>query len=52
MAYLPSILAALVGAAAIFAGPVQAYIAAHPAIAGVLAAVSAILLHFLPSPKQ
>jgi len=50
MTYLPSILAAVMAVASVFAGPVQALIAAHPAVAGVLAAVYAIMAHFLPSP--
>ena len=52
MTYLPSILAALVGVAAVFAAPVQEYIAHHPAIAAVVAALAAILTHFLPSPRK
>lgn len=49
--WFASILSALVGAAAIFAPQAQAFIAAHPAWAGVIAAVGAIIAHILPSPR-
>ena len=48
--WLPSLVAALVGLLGIFAGPVQAFIAAHPTLAAVLAAIGAIVAHLLPSP--
>lgn len=51
MTYLPSILAAVVALATVFLGPMQAWVAAHPAITAVLAGVSAIIAHFLPSPR-
>ena len=51
MSYLPSIIAALAAVASVFGGPVQAFIAAHPAVAAIIAGAYAILAHFLPSPS-
>lgn len=52
MKYLPSILAALVSLAGLFAPQVQALISAHPQISAVIAGIYAILTHFLPAPQS
>ena len=49
-AYLPTILAALVGALSAFADPIQVFIAAHPAVAAAIAAVATIAAHLAKSP--
>lgn len=49
--YLPSILGAVGAVASLFSGEIQTVIAAHPAVAGVIAGVYSILTHFLPSPS-
>ena len=48
--WLPTIVAALAAIAGVFVIPAQTWIAAHPAISAVVAGVSAILSHLLPSP--
>ena len=48
--WLPTIVVALAAIAGVFVIPAQTWIAAHPAISSVLAGVSAILTHLLPSP--
>jgi hypothetical protein len=48
--FLPSLLAALVGIVAIFEPSLQAVVVAHPAIASVLASLSVIISHLIPSP--
>lgn len=48
--FSPSIFAALVGLISLFEPQLQAIIVAHPAIASVLASVSVIVSHLLPSP--
>lgn len=50
MKYLPSIIAAVVAVVGMFAGPLQASVAAHPTIALILTSLYTILAHFLPSP--
>lgn len=50
MQLLPSILAAIIGTASIFSPQLNGVVSNHPAVAGVLAAVYAILSHLLPSP--
>ena len=52
LTYLPSIIGALVAVLSVFATPIQTLVAAHPAVAGVLAGLYAILAHFLPSPTS
>jgi len=48
--YLSSILSLLAVVATFVAPQIQTAISAHPAFAAVLAAVVAIVNHFLPSP--
>ena len=50
--WLPSIIAALLSIFGVFVAPVQDYVAAHPAIAAVVAGVGAIVAHILPSPRE
>lgn len=50
MRLIPSILAAIAGTASIFSPQLNAVVSNHPAAAGVIAALYAILSHFLPSP--
>jgi hypothetical protein len=50
--FLPSILAALVGILSIFEPSLQAIVVAHPAVASVLASVSVIISHLIPSPVK
>lgn len=38
------------GVAAAFAPQLTAFIAAHPAVAGVLAAIGGLIAHYIPSP--
>lgn len=52
MKYLASIVAAAAALATIFAPAIQGVVAAHPALATVLAALYSILAHFLPSPAS
>ena len=47
---LPSILALGGAAASIFSAPIQGFIMAHPALAGALTSLYALLTHWLPSP--
>ena len=48
--WIPSIIGALVAMTAVFADPIQVWIAGHPVIAGVLAGVGVIISHLVPSP--
>lgn len=50
--YLPMILTAVAGIAAAFEPNVQAFIAANPTLAAILATVSALLTAWLKSPRQ
>lgn len=50
--YLPSIVAALVSLAGLFAPQLQGVISAHPQVSAVIAGLYAILAHFLPSPQS
>jgi hypothetical protein len=48
--YLASILPLLIGVAALLTPFVAPFVAAHPTLATVLAAVVAVVNHWLPSP--
>ena len=50
--FWPSLLAAVVALLGVFADPVQAWIAAHPAVTVALAGVSTIIAHLMKSPTQ
>lgn len=50
MKYLPTIIAAVSAAAIAIAPVVRADLGAHPEAAGIVAAIYAIMSHFLPSP--
>lgn len=49
-ALLPTIIAALTAVAVAVAPQIQAILAAHPTISVIVAAVYAIIAHWLPSP--
>ena len=49
-ALLPTIIAALTAVAVAVAPQIQAVLAAHPTISVIVAAVYAIIAHWLPSP--
>ena len=50
--YLPTIIAALSAVAVAVTPAVQAALAHHPAVSTIVAAVYAIVAHWLPSPAQ
>lgn len=50
--WLPTVIAAATALAAIFAPSVQGTVAAHPELSTILAAIYAIVAHFLPSPTS
>ena len=52
MKWLPSILSAVAALASVFSADLQGVIAAHPAVAGVLGALSVILAHVAPPPQK
>lgn len=52
MAWLPTILTAVVGAIAAFADPIQAFISAHPMLTTALGAVATIIAALLKSPLK
>ena len=50
MAWLPTILTAVVGAIAAFSDPIQAFISENPMVATILGAVATIVAAILKSP--
>lgn len=50
--FWPSLVAAVVALLGVFTDPVQAFIAAHPAITAALAGIGTILAHLKKSPTQ
>lgn len=52
VSYLPSIVAAVVAVLGVFNGPVQAYMAAHPAVVVGVGGLGTIVAHLLPSPLK
>lgn len=52
MRFLAPLAAVIVAALSAFSGDIQALVAAHPALAGVFAALGALAAAFAPSPKK
>ena len=50
--FWPSLVAAVVALLGVFADPVQAFIAAHPAVSAALAGLATIVAHLMKSPTQ
>lgn len=48
--WLPTVVTVVLGLAAMFTAPVQAFLVAHPQAAALLAAVYAIVKGLMPSP--
>lgn len=50
--YLPTIIAAIVGAGVAVAPTMQGEVKTHPSLDAILAAIYAIIAHWLPSPAS
>lgn len=50
--YLPTVLMVITALGSLLAAPIQHVVAGHPAVAGFLASLTGILLHWLPSPVK
>lgn len=49
---IPSIVAVAVALIGAFEGPIQAFVAAHPAISAAIAGIAVIIAHFSPQPQK